>query len=311
MGELVSTFFWAAAVRLSAPMLIAALGETIVQRAGVFNIGIEGMMLIGAFVGVAAGIMTGSTVAGALVAVVITAVIGFLYGFVVAAFRADQVVTGVGFNIVAIGVTSLLRSSWLAPRIESLPPGLLGVEPLPLLSEIPFVGEVFFSQSPVVYAAYLLLPVTAFYLHRTRSGLLLRAVGEQAIAADSAGVRVVAIRVGAMTFGGAMAGLAGAYLSIVATSGVFIDNMTLGRGFLAIAITIFGKWNPSRVALTALLFGGAEALQFSSQAVFGRSVSPPLLLMIPFLLAIVAWVIMGRGGSAPEDLGRPFLRGEQ
>jgi simple sugar transport system permease protein len=121
----------------------------------------------------------------------------------------------------------------------------------------------------------------------------------------------VGIRIAAMTFGGMMAGMAGAYLSIVATSGVFIDNMTLGRGFLAIAITIFGRWKPFRVALAALLFGAAEALQFSSQAVFGGSVSPPLLLMIPFVLAIVAWAIMGRGSSAPEDLGRPFVRSEQ
>lgn len=311
MTELIGTFFWASAVRLSAPMFLAAIGETVVQRAGMFNIGIEGMMLVGAFAGVAGGTITGNTVAGFGLAIVVTAILGCLYGVLVAGFRADQVVTGIGFNIVVIGATSLLRSSWLSERIVSLSPGILASHAIPGLSDIPFIGQVLFAQSPVVYVAYLILPMTSFFLFRTRPGLLLRAVGEQATAADSAGVPVVAIRIAAMTFGGMMAGMAGAYLSIVATSGVFIDNMTLGRGFLAIAITIFGRWKPFRVALAALLFGAAEALQFSSQAVFGGSVSPPLLLMIPFVLAIIAWAIMGRGSSAPEDLGRPFVRSSQ
>lgn len=311
MGELVGTFFWASTVRLAAPIFLAAIGETIVERAGMFNIGIEGMMLVGAFAGVAGGTVTGNTFVGLLLAVIVTGFLGFLYGVLVAVFRADQVVTGIGFNIVVLGGTSLLRSSWLSERIVPLSPGLLGSHAIPALSSIPFVGRVFFDQSPIVYAAYVILSVTSFYLFRTRSGLLLRAVGERATAADSAGVPVTAIRIAAMTFGGVMAGMAGAYLSIVATSGVFIDNMTLGRGFLAIAIAIFGKWNPYRVALAALLFGAAQALQFSSQALFGESVSPPLLLMLPFVLAIVVWATMGRGNTAPQDLGRPFIRSEQ
>jgi simple sugar transport system permease protein len=292
-------------------MFIAAIGETVVQRSGVFNIGIEGMMLVGAFVGVAGGVLAETAWIGLVAAVVITAALGCLYGVVVAAFRADQVVAGVGLNIIAIGVTSLLRSTWLASAIETVPPGPIGVGDLPGLSSIPYVGPVLFSQSPVVYMALLLLPVVAFFLFRTKPGLLLRAVGEQAIAADTAGVRVIGTRIAALTFGGAMAGLAGGYLSLIATSGVFIDNMTLGRGFLAIAITIFGRWNPFYVALAALFFGAAEALQFSGQALFGESVPTPLLLMAPFVLAIVAWVVMGRSGAAPADLGRPFLRGEQ
>ena len=311
MTDLLTTYFWASAVRLAAPMFIAAIGETVVQRSGVFNIGIEGMMLIGAFVGVAGGVLFDAAWMGLLAAVVVTALIGFLYGIVVAGFRADQVVAGVGLNIIALGLTSLLRSTWLASEIETLSPGAIGAGALPGLSKIPYVGAVFFTQSPVVYAALLILPVVAFFLFRTKPGLLLRAVGEQAIAADTAGVRVVGIRIAALSFGGAMAGLAGGYLSLIATSGVFIDNMTLGRGFLAIAITIFGRWNPFYVALAALFFGAAEALQFSGQALFGESVPTPVLLMTPFVLAIVAWVVMGRSGAAPADLGRPFLRSEQ
>jgi simple sugar transport system permease protein len=311
MDDLLTAFFWASAVRLSAPMFIAAIGETLVQRAGMFNIGIEGMMLVGAFAGVAGTSIGGTTLAGLVVAIVVTGLVGCVYGIVVAGFRADQVVAGVGLNIIAIGVTSLLRSTWLASQTPGEAPGPLGVVAIPGAADLPFVGPVLFQQSPIVYAAYLLLPATAFYLFRTRPGLLLRSVGEDAIAADSAGVAVVGVRIAAMTFGGAMAGVAGAYLSLVATSGVFIDNMTLGRGFLAIAITIFGRWNPFWVMLAALLFGAAEALQFSGQAVFGESVPTPLLLMFPFVLAIVAWVVMGRGESAPRDLGRPFIRSEQ
>lgn len=311
MSDLLTAVFWASAVRLSAPMFIAAIGETIVQRAGMFNIGIEGMMLVGAFAGVAGSSVGGSAAVGMLIAVLVTGALGCVYGVIVAAFRADQVVAGVGLNILAIGATSLLRSTWLASQAGSVSPGFLAQKAIPVLSEIPFIGPVFFTQSPIVYAAYVILPTSAFFLFRMRSGLTLRAVGEQALAADSAGVRVIGTRIAAMTFGGAMAGMAGAYLSLVATSGVFIDNMTLGRGFLAIAITIFGRWRPFYVALAALLFGAAEALQFSGQALFGESVPTSLLMMFPFVLAIIAWVVMGRSEAAPDDLGRPFLRTEQ
>ena len=309
MDELLTVFFWASAVRLAAPMFIAAIGETMVQRAGMFNVGIEGMMLVGAFVGVAArsGDMTYT---GVIAAAVVTGILGLLYGVVVAVLRADQIVAGVGLNIIAIGATSLLRRLWGLSAEGAVPAGILGEQPVPLLVDIPFVGGILFRQSPLVYLAYVVLPLVAFFLLRTRSGLLLRSVGESAAAADSAGVSVLSKRVWAMTFGGVMAGLAGAYLSVVATSGVFIDNMTLGRGFLAIAITILAGWRPGWVAGAALFFGAAEALQFSSQAVFGGSVPAPLLLMLPFVATIIAWSVVGRAGRIPGDLGRPFVRGE-
>ena len=309
MDELLTVFFWASAVRLAAPMFIAAIGETVVQRAGMFNVGIEGMMLIGAFVGVAAR-SGGATYTGVITAAVVTGVVGLLYGIVIAVLRADQIVAGVGLNIIAIGSTSLLRRLWGLSAEGAVPAGILGEQPVPVLVDIPFLGGVLFRQSPLVYLAYVVLPMVAFFLLRTRSGLLLRSVGESAVAADSAGVSVLSKRVWAVTFGGVMAGLAGAYLSVVATSGVFIDNMTLGRGFLAIAITILAGWRPGWVAAAALFFGAAEALQFSSQAVFGASVPAPLLLMLPFVATIVAWSLVGRAGRIPGDLGRPFVRGE-
>ena len=277
MAELVNPFFLATAIRLGAPMLLAAIGESVTERAGIFNVGIEGMMLVGACVGVVGVVLTGEPVAGLLL---------------------------------AMGTTSFLRSLWLGSRIESVPAGALQDRAMPVLGSIPYVGEAFFRQSPLVYVAYLLIPATAFFLFRTRPGLVVRSVGEHASAADAAGVDVVMTRIYALLFAGAMAGMAGAYLSIVQTSGVFIDNMTNGRGFLAIAMTIFGRWHPVKIAAAALLFGGAEALQFRGQAILGRDVSPALLFMVPFVLALLAWVALGRGQSGPADLGRPFLRSE-
>lgn len=310
MAELVNPFFLATAIRLGAPMFLAAIGESVTERAGIFNVGIEGMMLVGACVGVVGVVLTGDPVAGLLLATVVVAALGFAYGVVVAGFRADQVVAGIGLNLLAMGTTSFLRGLWLGSRIETVPAGALQDRAMPVLGSIPYVGEAFFRQSPLVYVAYLLIPATAFFLFRTRPGLVVRSVGEHASAADAAGVDVVMTRIYALLFAGAMAGMAGAYLSIVQTSGVFIDNMTNGRGFLAIAMTIFGRWHPVKIAAAALLFGGTEALQFRGQAILGRDVSPALLFMVPFVLALLAWVALGRGQSGPADLGRPFLRSE-
>ena len=259
MDELLTVFFWASAVRLAAPMFIASIGETVVQRAGMFNVGIEGMMLIGAFVGVAAR-SGDATYTGVVAAALVTGVVGLLYGVVVAVLRADQIVAGVGLNIIAIGTTSLLRRLWGLSTEGAVPAGILGEQAIPVLVDIPFLGGVLFRQSPLVYLAYVVLPMVAFFLMRTRSGLLLRSVGESAVAADSAGVSVLSKRVWAMTFGGVMAGLAGAYLSVVATSGVFIDNMTLGRGFLAIAITILAGWRPGWGSRCCPLLRGCRSL---------------------------------------------------
>jgi simple sugar transport system permease protein len=310
VAELINPFFLATAIRLAAPMFLAAIGETVTERGGIFNVGIEGMMLVGAFVGVVGVVLSGDPLVGLVLATSVGAAVGLVYGIIIAGFRADQVVAGIGLNILAIGATSFLRSLWLGSRIESVPAGALQDRSLPFLGNIPYIGAALFTQSPVVYLSYLLIPVTAFFLFRTRPGLVVRSVGEHAGAADAAGVDVVLTRVYALMFAGAMAGMAGAYLSIVQTSGVFIDNMTNGRGFLAIAITIFGRWHPLKIAAAALLFGGAEALQFRGQVLFGQDVPPALLFMFPFVLALLAWVALGRGQSGPADLGRPFLRSE-
>lgn len=300
--------FLAGGLRLCVPVLLAALGESLSERAGVFTIGLEGLMLFGASASALGLALTGSPVL-ALVA-------GMLGGLLAAAIlaagtvlaRANQIVMGIGFNLFAIGATSLIRQLWLsgAPAAGSM--RAVSMLKLPWLADLPLVGRALFSQSPVFYLA-VMVTVALWCLFRfTRAGLLLRAVGENALAADAAGHSVLRLRYGAALFSGLMAGLGGAYLCIVASGGTFVDNMTAGRGYLAIAIAIFARWQPLRVLLVAIVLGLLEALQFQGQYL-GIAIAPALLMAMPFVVALIAWVMMGRAGAAPGDLGRPFLRG--
>ncbi|MGK3112748.1 ABC transporter permease [Candidatus Pantoea formicae] len=300
--------FLAGGLRLCVPVLLAALGETISERAGVFTIGLEGLMLFGA-ASSALGLMwsdspvlaLGVGMLGGCVAALLLAL-----GTVIA--RANQIVMGIGFNLFAIGATSLMRQLWLsgAPPAGSM--RAVSMLKLPGLSDLPVVGRALFSQSPVFYLAVLVALVLWGVLRFSRAGLLLRAVGENALAADAAGHSVLRIRFSATLFTGVMAGLGGAYLCIVASGGTFVDNMTAGRGYLAIAITIFARWLPLRVLVVAIVLGLLEALQFQGQYL-GVNIAPSLLMAMPFAVALLAWIMMGKAGAAPADLGRPFLRG--
>lgn len=298
----------ASAVRLSAPILLASLGELVSERAGVLNIGLEGLMLFGAFgavlglqwiseplLGVAAGMAAGVLASIAL-------------GLAVVVLRADSVVAGIGFNILALGGTSLGRELLLSPSFTA--PSLRSIASwrIPGLWELPVVGRAFFGQSPLLYGGIVLAVIIYGVIRYSRLGLVLRAVGEGAGAADAAGVPVTAVRFAAMIFCGLLAGVAGAYLALIASGGVFTDNITAGRGYLAVAVVIFGRWNPLWVTLASVLFGCADALQYQGQAI-GLGLPAPLLLMFPFLLALVAWTIMGRSNATPGDLGIPFIRG--
>jgi simple sugar transport system permease protein len=180
---------------------------------------------------------------------------------------------------------------------------------LPWLADLPVVGRALFSQSPVFYLAVMCAIALWLMLRFTRLGLLLRAVGENAAATDAAGQPVLGLRFTAALFTGLLAGLGGAYLCVVASGGTFIDNMTAGRGYLAIAIAIFARWRPLRTLAVAMALGLLEALQFQGQYL-GIEIAPPLLMAAPFVVALIAWVAMGRAGAAPADLGRPFLRGD-
>ncbi|WP_337022967.1 MULTISPECIES: ABC transporter permease [unclassified Pantoea] len=300
--------FLAGGLRLCVPVLLAALGETISERAGVFTIGLEGLMLFGAASSALGLMWSGSPVLALGVGMLGGCVAALLLALGTVIARANQIVMGIGFNLFAIGATSLMRQLWLsgAPPAGSM--RAVSMLKLPGLSDLPVVGRALFSQSPVFYLAVLVALVLWGVLRFSRAGLLLRAVGENALAADAAGHSVLRIRFSATLFTGLMAGLGGAYLCIVASGGTFVDNMTAGRGYLAIAITLFARWMPLRVLLVAMVLGLLEALQFQGQYL-GVNIAPSLLMAMPFAVALIAWIMMGKAGAAPGDLGRPFLRG--
>jgi simple sugar transport system permease protein len=274
-----------AALRLAAPLALAALGELVVERAGVVNIGIEGMMLAGAFCAFAVALATGSPAAGCAAALALGAALGLFFAAFAVLRGADQIVVGLAVNLLALGATGLAaRALWQG----AVPAGPRG------------------SETPFVVAALALALALALGLARTRAGLRLRAVGEAARAADAEGVSVAGVRAAALALGGALAGLAGASLSVAQTH-TFTEGMTAGRGFLALAIVIFGRWRPTGVMLGALFFGATTALQFRLQA---RGVELPYqaFLMLPYALALGVLAFAAGRARAPADLGRPYQR---
>ena len=293
-----------ATLRLAAPLLLAALGELVVERAGVINIGIEGTMLTGAFAGFAIAAATGSPLAGVAGAALAGAGVGVLFGAFAVLRRVDQIVVGMAVNLLALGATGLGTRALYAGAPPSAPtvPELA----IPGLAGLPLLGPALFSQTPFVHGALLLTLALGFFLSRTAPGLRLRAVGESARAADTEGVSVHGTRLAAVVFGSALSGLAGAALSL-AQSDTFTEGMTAGRGFIALAIVIFGRWRPLGVLLAAIFFGAATALQFRLQA-RGAAIPYPIFLMLPYVvtLAVLAFTI-GRA-AAPADLGRAYER---
>jgi len=305
--------FLSGTIRLSAPLILAALGEIVSQRSGVINISIEGMMLGGAFAGFAAGAVTGSAGAGLLAAAAAGALLGCVFAFLCVVRNADQIVAGMGINIVMIGLTGALfraifgmESLATAPRLEDYP--------IPVLSGLPVVGKVFFDQSVLVYACGALALGIWLFL-RSPQGLGLRACGVRPEAADAAGVRVGLTRFAAVVFGGTMAGIAGAYLTLAQTSS-FAENMTSGRGFIALAVVIFGRWHPIGAVLAALIFGGANEAQFWFQArgsqamIAGVQVHIPYqaLLALPYVVTLAVLTVFAGSYRGPRALGKPYVR---
>ena len=300
----------AAAIRLGAPILLASLGELVSERTGVLNIGLEGIMLFGAFGAVLGLQMTGVPYAAVAFGALWGAAAATVLAVAVALWRADQIVIGIGFNILALGTTSLLRDMTLSPSFQAPSLRSASAYKIPYLADLPVVGRAIFFQSPILYGAVIVAILFWFFFRHMRLGLIFRAVGEGAAAADAAGISVTAVRFSAILVTGIMAGIAGAYLTLVASGGVFVDNITAGRGYLAVAVVIFGRWHPIWVMLASILFGAADALQYQGQAM-GLAISPPLLLMSPFVLALVAWVLVGKSNGGPSEIGIPFLRGQK
>lgn len=300
-------------ISLSTPLILAALGEVVVQRSGVINVGIEGMMLAGAFAGFAAGHVTGSVAAGFLGAGIAGVLAGSLFAYACISRKADQIVVGTGMNIGMLGLTGVLfRGIFGIEQALSTPEA--PVWRIPLLCHLPIIGPALFSQSPLVYlAGVVAFGVWAFL--RSPAALSLRACGVNPEAADAAGVRVDTVRWMAVLYGSALAGLGGGFLSLVQTN-TFTENMSSGRGFIALAVVIFGRWNPIGIVLAALVFGGANEAQFWFQArgsaahILGMSITLPYqaLLALPYAATLVVLAVFSGKYRGPKALGQPYVR---
>jgi len=302
--------FFAAMVRISTPLILATLGELINERSGVLNLGIEGIMLLGSMVGFTVAFFTGSLWLGVAAAILVGALAGLVMSFLAVVLGVSQHVSGIGMTLLATGLAFYFyRLIFGQPGV---PPNIVPFEavPIPLLADIPFVGPVLFNQKVITYIAYLVVPLTAFVLHRTSWGLNLRTVGENPRAADAAGISVWGMRTQALVIGGGLMGLAGAYLTI-AQFNAFTFGVVSGRGWVAIALVVFGQWNPWRCAAGALLFAALEALQLRLQATNILHVPYPVLLMMPFVLTIVAMALVSRNARAPASLLIPFRKEER
>lgn len=300
------TLLLVAAVGLAAPLLLAALGELVSESAGVINIGLEGMMLSGAFCGVWGTHVSGSLAVGFIAAAAGGALVAAVHGVTCLVFRANQVVSGVVVNVLVLGLTTFGLSAVFQGNLSRTVATLRTVR-IPLLSDIPVVGPAFFDQNVGVYAALLSVPVIAIALNRTALGLALKSVGERPSAAESLGVRVNALRWGALAFCGVMAGLGGAQLTL-AGLGAFTQNVTAGRGFIALAAVVFGRWRPVGTLLAVLLFAIADAFQIRAQAL-GIHVPYQILAMLPYLVTVIALAGIVRGMRAPGALGVNYQRG--
>ena len=286
------------------PILLAAIGELVVEKSGVLNLGVEGMMITGAFSGFAAAVLTGSPMVGFLCAAIGGAALSVIFAILTQYFLSNQVATGLALTLFGLGLSAMLGQSYVGIK----PPVSAKLD-LPLISDIPVIGPILFSHDFTVYAALTLVTGVWWFLKYTRGGLILRAVGESHDAAHALGYKVVRVRILAIMFGGACAGLGGAALSLVRVP-QWTEGMTAGAGWIALAIVVFASWKPARVLLGAYLFGGVAVLQLNLQAA-GVSIPVEYLSMSPYLITIVVLVVMSANRSksalnAPAALGRVF-----
>ena len=293
----------ASGIRLATPYLFAAIGETFGQRSGVLNLGVEGQMLVGAFAGFYVTYMTGNLGYGVLAAIFAGGLMGLAMAFVTVNLQAEQGISGIGFYLFGLGMSDLLFQKLLG-TVETVS-GFPSLH-IPVLSDIPILGEIFFQQSLLVYVAYLLVPVSWFILYKTNLGLNIRAVGENPQAADSLGVNVAGIRYFTIIQGGMLSGLAGASLS-VGLLNVFQQNMTSGQGFIAVALVYFGGWRPAGVLMGALLFSMVNALQLWIQ-IKNIPIPSDFAVMMPYVLTILALVVAVKRERPPRALSKPFER---
>jgi simple sugar transport system permease protein len=300
----------AAAVRSGTPILYATLGEIITEKGGVMNLGLEGLMLLGALSGFAVTSSTGNPWLGVAAAFGIGAFFSLFHAVVCITLGGNQVVSGLALTMLGTGITAILGINYVGETIKGLTKTTI-----PFLGELPLVGPVFFDHDPLVYISYALVAFMCWFLWRTKTGLNLRAVGDNPRAADSVGLNVAAIRYAATLIGGGVVAVGGAYMSI-SYSHMWTEGMSAGRGWIAVALVIFAIWHPARAAFGSYLFGGVEACQLRIQAA-GTNIPAPILLMLPYILTITVLLVIsvkkGKGilFGAPAALGTPFYREER
>ena len=292
-------------ITASTPLLLAAIGELVVERSGVLNLGIEGMMVMGAVCGFAAAHVTGSAWLGVIAATFAGIATSLLFGLLTQTLMTNQVATGLAITLLGLGLSGLIGSGFVG-----LPGVKLANVSIPWLSDLPYVGRLIFGQDPLVYVSIALTAAVAYTLNHTRMGLIIRAVGQNHASAHALGYRVVAVRYACIAFGGATSGLAGAYLSLVYTP-QWIENMTAGRGWIALALVVFSTWLPGRLAAGAYLFGGVWILGLYAQGM-GVGIPSQLLSSLPYVATILALVIMSTNRrlsliNTPASLGQGFV----
>ncbi|WP_370674452.1 ABC transporter permease [Pleomorphomonas sp. PLEO] len=292
-------------ITAATPLLLAATGELVVEKSGVLNLGVEGMMVMGAVAGFAVTVSTGSPLLGIVGGAFAGVLVSLLFAFVTLTLVANQVASGLALTLFGLGLSGLIGESFVGQ------PGIkLASLDIPGLTTLPFVGKVLFGQDILVYLSFAAVLAVSWFLNRTRAGLILRAVGDNHTSAHALGYSVIGVRYLAVMFGGAMAGLGGAYLSVAYTP-LWVENMTAGRGWIALALVVFASWIPWRAAVGAYLFGAVTVLQFHAQA-FGLGFPSQFLAMLPYLATIIVLVAISGNRRAtlfntPSSLGKSFV----
>ncbi len=307
---LFTTSLWVAAIRIASPLIFATLGELICERAGVLNLGIEGIMTVGAFAGWFTVYAGGDLWFGVIAAALAGAAFGLLHGVLTVPLGLSQHVTGIGITLLATSLTYFIYRIAL-PEVTS-PPKIEPFQPLaiPLLSDIPLVGPALFNQTPLTYLAYATVAIVAWVLYRTPAGLAVRAVGENPSSVEAQGISVTAVRIGAVMAGSALMAIGGAFLTMSAFNSFFFE-MINGRGWICIALVVFGSWRPGKALVGAILFAAFDAYQVRLQQVTGGVVPYQVFLMLPYILSIVALIVVARRASYPKALMVPYQKGER
>ncbi len=310
MEILATAGFWAATLRIVSPLIFGTLGELLCERAGVLNLGIEGIMTVGAMSGWMWVYQGGDLWTGVIFAAFVGGMFGLLHASFTVHLGLSQHVTGIGITLLGVALSAYVFRM-LLPSVTT-PPKIIPFQiyEVPLLSQIPFVGPVLFSQTPLTYLALILVPVVWYLLYRTPLGLAIRMAGENPVAVEAQGIDVLMVRTGAVVVGSAMMAVGGAFLTMSAFD-AFYFGMTNGRGWICVALVIFASWRPGKALIGALLFAGLDAMQVRAQQVAGAAIPYQFFLALPYILSIAAMVVMARRAAYPKALLIPFRRGDR